>query len=95
MRVVEPNFELVRTKKLLRSELIILLPFHARSTPSLPAEESAFGRIRKQPVRVVALGRHIGVEFFETELRSQNALFSGQITMLCVRLISTLVKIWG
>ena len=68
MRVVEPNFELVRTKKLLRSELIILLPFNTQVRRACLLKNPPSVVSGKQPVRVVALGGHIGVRIFETEL---------------------------
>ena len=76
-----------------RRELIILLPLEARGAPLLQVEKSTFGRVGKEPVRIVTLSRNIGVELPVTELGSEQALRASEITMLRGNLKAALVKI--
>src|SRR5882724_1223379 len=83
----------MRAEKPARGELIIFLPFDARGTPCLAAEEPSLGGVGKKAVGGVALCGYVGVEGLIAELGSQKALRAGQVAVLYVHLIAALVKI--
>src|SRR5215471_20085222 len=79
---------------MLRSKLIAFLPFHARSSPRLRAEKSALGSVWQQPKRFIVVCGHVGVEFLVADLRNQSGLLADEITMLCIYLMTALMKVW-
>src|ERR1700720_4725716 len=93
VRIVETDAELMPAEKPARGELIVFLPFDARGTPCLAAEEPSLGAVGKKAVGGVALCGYVGVEGLIAELGSQKTLRSGKVTILYVHLIAALVKI--
>src|SRR6266478_7478644 len=85
--------ELVRTSELPRRQLISFLQAGAGSSTRLPIEETAFGGLQQQTIRIVALRSDVGVKALIAELRIQQACLADGVMILRVDLLPALMKI--
>src|SRR5579859_2649504 len=92
-RNVWRHCELVGTCEPPRRKLIVFLPAGAGSSARLPIEETTFGGLQQQTIRIVALRSDVGVKALVAELRIQQACLADGVMILRIDLLSALMKI--